>query len=135
MLRMVFNIEVVNENLRHLHNHTLGYNFYDNYDNTLGTSDALLDMLSTGEANVPNYSCGRKDNLLVIVDGADRDISIQISTLVGPYKVAEISNKITSDDLSDKSQFPFSHPMLPKETVLYPGIVQLLLHFGWTLIG
>ncbi|XP_070790120.1 vomeronasal type-2 receptor 26-like [Pituophis catenifer annectens] len=135
ILCTVFNIEVVNENLRHLHNHTLGYNFYDNYDNTLGTSDALLDMLSTGEANVPNYSCGRKDNLLVIVDGADRDISIQMSTLVGPYKVAEISNKIASDDLSDKTQFPFSHSMLPKETVQYPGIVQLLLHFGWTLIG
>ncbi|XP_070790115.1 vomeronasal type-2 receptor 26-like [Pituophis catenifer annectens] len=86
---MIFNIEVVNKNLRLLHNLTLGYNVHDNYDNTLGTSDALLDMLSTGEANVPNYSCGRKDNLLVIVDGANRDISIQMSTLVGPYKVAQ----------------------------------------------
>ncbi|XP_070592290.1 vomeronasal type-2 receptor 116-like [Erythrolamprus reginae] len=72
-----------------LQNLTLGYNIYDNYDNILGTLDALLDMLSTGEANVPNYSCGRKDNLLVIVDGAERDISIQMSTLVGPYKVTQ----------------------------------------------
>ncbi|XP_070790104.1 vomeronasal type-2 receptor 26-like [Pituophis catenifer annectens] len=89
---MIFNIEVVNKNEQLLRNCTLGYNIYDNYDNTLGTSEALLGMLSTGEANVPNYSCGRKDNLLVILDGADRDISVQMSTLVGPYKVAQLMN-------------------------------------------
>ncbi|XP_070790099.1 vomeronasal type-2 receptor 26-like [Pituophis catenifer annectens] len=135
ILYMIFNIEVVNKNHQLLRNCTLGYNIYDNYLNTLGTSDALLDTLSTGEANVPNYSCGRKDNLLVILDGADRDISVQMSTLVGPYKVAQLSNRIASEALNDKSQFPFFHPMLPKEGIQYPGIVQLLLHFGWTFIG
>ncbi|XP_070790247.1 vomeronasal type-2 receptor 26-like [Pituophis catenifer annectens] len=86
---MIFNIEMVKKNPQLLQNLTLGYNIYDNYDNTLGTSDALLDMLSTGEANVPNYSCGRKDNLLALIAGASRDISIQMSTLVGPYKVPQ----------------------------------------------
>ncbi|KAG6466322.1 type-2 vomeronasal receptor [Crotalus adamanteus] len=135
LLPMVFNIELVRENPQLLHNLTLGYNIHDNYDNTLGTSDALLDMLSTGEANVPNYSCGRKDKLLALVDGTDRESSIQMSTLAGTYKVPQVSDIITSEALSDKSQFPFFHPMLPKEGIQYPAIVQLLLHFGWTLIG
>ncbi|KAG6465950.1 type-2 vomeronasal receptor [Crotalus adamanteus] len=135
ILRMIFNIELVRENPQLLHNLTLGYNIHDNYDNTLGTSDALLDMLSTGEANVPNYSCGRKDKLLALVDGASRDISIQMSTLAGIYKVPQVSDNIVSEALSDKSQFPFFHPMLPKEGITYPAIVQILLHFGWTLIG
>ncbi|KAG6539372.1 type-2 vomeronasal receptor [Crotalus adamanteus] len=135
ILRMIFNIEVVNKNHQLLHNRTLGYNLYDNYLNTLGTSDALLDMLSSGEANVPNYSCGRKDNLLALFDGALEDISIQMSTLGGPYKVAQVSDNIASEALSDKSQFPFFHPMLPKEGIQYPAIVQILLHFGWILIG
>ncbi|KAG6523060.1 type-2 vomeronasal receptor [Crotalus adamanteus] len=135
ILRMIFNIEVVNKNHQLLHNRTLGYNLYDNYSNTLGTSDALLDMLSSGEANVPNYSCGGKDNLLALVDGALEDISIQMSTLGGPYKVAQVSDNIASEALSDKSQFPFFHPMLPKEGIQYPAIIQILLHFGWTLIG
>ncbi|KAG6465958.1 type-2 vomeronasal receptor [Crotalus adamanteus] len=135
ILRMIFNIELVKLTPQLLHNLTLGYNIHDNYDNTLGTSDALLDMLSTGEANVPNYSCGRKDKLLALVDGASRDISIQMSTLAGIYKVPQVSDNIASEALSDKSQFPFFHPMLPKEGIQYPAIVQILLHFGWTLIG
>ncbi|KAG6539376.1 type-2 vomeronasal receptor [Crotalus adamanteus] len=135
ILCMIFNIEVVNKNHQLLHNHTLGYNIHDNYSNTLGTSDALLDMLSTGEANVPNYSCGRKDNLLALLDGALEDISIQMSTLVGPYKIAQVRERIASEVLSDKSQYPFFHPMFPKEGFYSSGIVQLLLHFGWTLIG
>ncbi|KAG6465957.1 type-2 vomeronasal receptor [Crotalus adamanteus] len=135
ILRMIFNIELVRENPELLHNLTVGYNIHDNYDNTLGTSDALMEMLSTGEANVPNYSCGRKDKLLALVDGADRDVSIQMSTLAGTYKVPQVSERIASEDLSDKSLFPFFHPMLPKEGIQYPGIIQILLHFGWTLIG
>ncbi|KAK9405188.1 type-2 vomeronasal receptor [Crotalus adamanteus] len=135
ILRMICNIELVRKNPKLLHNLTLGYNIHDNYDNTLGTSDALLDMLSIGEANVPNYSCGRKEKLLAIVDGASRDNSIQMSTLAGTYKVPQVSDRIASETLSDKSQFPFFHPMFPKEGIQYPAIVQILLHFGWTLIG
>ncbi|XP_070592684.1 uncharacterized protein [Erythrolamprus reginae] len=133
--RFIFNIQVVNKNHHRLHNLTLGYNIHDNYLDTLGTSDALLDMLSTGEANVPNYSCGRKSHLLALLDGASRDISTQMSTLVGTYKVPQISDKIASVALSDKSRFPFFHQMFPKEGIQYPGIVQVILHFGWTLIG
>ncbi|KAG6539431.1 type-2 vomeronasal receptor [Crotalus adamanteus] len=135
LLPMICNIELVRENPWLLHNITLGYNIHDNYDNTLGTSDALLDMLSTGEANVPNYSCGRKDKLLALFDAADRDSSIQMSTLAGTYKVPQVSKRIALEALSDKSQFPFFHPMLPKEGIQYPAVVQILLHFGWTLIG
>ncbi|KAG6465948.1 type-2 vomeronasal receptor [Crotalus adamanteus] len=135
ILHMICNIELVRENPKLLHNLTLGYNIHDNYDNTLGTSDALLDMLSTGEANVPNYSCGRKEKLLALVDEASRDSSIQMSTLAGTYKVPQVSDRIASEALSDKSQFPFFHPMFPKEGIQYPTIVQILLHFGWTLIG
>ncbi|XP_060541801.1 vomeronasal type-2 receptor 26-like isoform X2 [Pantherophis guttatus] len=92
-------------------------------------------MLSTGEANVPNYGCGRKENLLALLDAADKAISIQMSTLGGTYKVPQINLETASEALSDKSQFPFFHRMLPKDGILYPAIVHLLLHFRWTLIG
>ncbi|XP_070790197.1 vomeronasal type-2 receptor 26-like [Pituophis catenifer annectens] len=131
----IFDIQVINRNPQLLHNLTLGYNIHDNYLNTLGTSEALLDMLSTGEANVPNYSCGRKDNILALLDAADRDVSIQMSTLVGPYKVPQMNYASGSAALSDKNQFPFFHRMVFKEGIQYPGIIQLLLHFRWTLIG
>ncbi|XP_070790128.1 vomeronasal type-2 receptor 26-like [Pituophis catenifer annectens] len=135
LLRYIFNIQVVNKTPRLLQNLTLGYNIHDNYLNTLLTSDALMDMLSTGEANVPNYSCGRKDYILALVDAATYDISIQMSTLGDTYKVPQINFELFSDLLHDKSQLPFYHSFFPKKGVLYPGIVQVLLHFRWTLVG
>ncbi|XP_039222352.1 vomeronasal type-2 receptor 26-like [Crotalus tigris] len=87
---MVFAIQVVNENPQLLPNLTLGYNMHDNYVSTLATSEAVLDILSSGEANVPNYSCGRKENLLALLDAAKRETSIQMSRLVGIYKVPQL---------------------------------------------
>ncbi|XP_013926834.1 PREDICTED: vomeronasal type-2 receptor 26-like [Thamnophis sirtalis] len=96
---------MVNKKHQLPHNLTLGCNIHDNYLNTLGTSDALLDMLSTGEANVPNYSCGRKDNLLALVDGALEDISIQMTTLASPYKVTQLYPFLKKKELSNLSLF------------------------------
>ncbi|XP_070592174.1 vomeronasal type-2 receptor 26-like [Erythrolamprus reginae] len=135
ILRFIFTIELVNKNAQLLQKITLGYNIHDNNLNPLGTSEALLDMQSTGEDNVPNYACGRNDHLLALLDGADRDISIQMSTLAASYKIPQISYATASEALSDKSQFPFFYWMLPKVGILFPAIVQLLLHFRWTLIG
>ncbi|KAK9405480.1 type-2 vomeronasal receptor [Crotalus adamanteus] len=135
ILRYIFNIQMINKTPQLLHNLTLGYNIHDNYLNVLGTSEALLEMLSTGEANVPNFSCGRKDNILTLVDGAPEDISIQMSTLGGTYKVPQISFDLFSELLHDKSQLPFYHRLFPKKGFLYPEIVQVLLHFRWTLVG
>ncbi|XP_070789455.1 vomeronasal type-2 receptor 26-like [Pituophis catenifer annectens] len=135
ILRYIFNIQVVNKTPQLLQNLTFGYNIHDNYLNILGTSEALLDILSTGEANIPNYSCGKKDNILTLVDGAPEDISIQMSTLGSTYKVPQISFDLFSELLHDKSQLPFYHRLFPKKGFLYPEIVQVLLHFRWTLVG
>ncbi|KAG6539381.1 type-2 vomeronasal receptor [Crotalus adamanteus] len=136
LLILAFTIQTVNKYPQFLPNLTLGYTLHDNYFSTLGTSDALLDILSTGQANVPNYSCGRKENLLAVVDGALSETSTQMSTLVGTYKIPQISDAIVSEALNDKSKFPFFNRMLPTlKGITYPAIVQLLLHFRWTLIG
>ncbi|XP_070590793.1 vomeronasal type-2 receptor 26-like [Erythrolamprus reginae] len=135
LLRYVFNTQLVNKTSRLIKNFTLGYNIHDNYLNTLLTSDALMDMLSTGEGNVPNYGCGRKDHILALIDSAMYDISTQMSTLGDTYKVPQINFELFSELLHDKSQLPFSHSFFPNKGVFYPGIVQVLLHFRWTLVG
>ncbi|KAG6539491.1 type-2 vomeronasal receptor [Crotalus adamanteus] len=135
MLSFLFAIKEINQNPHILFNSTLGYNVYENYFHEQMTSEALLDLLSEGEANVPNYSCGRQRNTVAVLEGADTDMSIQISTMLGTYKIPQISYSFDSQILSDKTQFPFFYPMLPAEGVQYPGMVELVLHFRWTLVG
>ncbi|XP_070790228.1 vomeronasal type-2 receptor 26-like [Pituophis catenifer annectens] len=132
ILSFLFAIQVINQNPNISFNVTLGYNIYDNYFRAEMTSDPLLDQLSEGEANVPNYSCGRQSNTVAVLEGADTDISIQISTMLGTYKIPQISYSFDSQVLSDETSF--FYPMLPAEGVQYPGMVKLVLHFRWTLL-
>ncbi|KAK9405549.1 type-2 vomeronasal receptor [Crotalus adamanteus] len=124
----------INHNNPLLLNLTLGYNTYENFYKVEMTSDPLLDLLSDGEANIPNYKCGRQRNTMVVED-AETGISIQISNMLGIYKIPQISCNFGSKILRDKTQFPFFYPMFPAEGVQYPGIVKLLLYFRWTLVG
>ncbi|KAG6539458.1 type-2 vomeronasal receptor [Crotalus adamanteus] len=133
MLSFLFAIQAINKNLNILFNVTLGYNIYDNYFSTQMTSEALLDLLSEGEANIPNYNCGRQRNTLAVLEGADTDTSIQISTMLGTDKIPQINHSFDSQVLRDET--PFFYPMLPAEGVQYPGMVKLVLHFRWTLVG
>ncbi|KAM6469635.1 vomeronasal type-2 receptor 26-like [Liasis olivaceus] len=107
-------IQEINQSPLFLPNISLGYTIHDNYFDPRMTSNVLLDLLSAGEANVPNYSCGKKKNILAILEGTDSDCLIQISTMSGTYKVPQTA---------------------PKEGVQYPGIIKLLQYFKWTLIG
>ncbi|KAH0630693.1 hypothetical protein JD844_013984 [Phrynosoma platyrhinos] len=105
----LYTIQEINRNPKLLPNISLGYSTYDNYFNALLTYDALLDLLSAGGRNIPNYNCGRQKE--------------------------PVSYGLISQDVNDDTQFPFYYQMTPKEEILYPGIVQLLLHLGWTWIA
>ncbi|KAG6530686.1 type-2 vomeronasal receptor [Crotalus adamanteus] len=134
-LPFLFATEEIDKNGHLLPNITLGYNVYQIFFKVEMTSDPLLDLLSDGEANVPNYRCGQQRNTVAVLEGAETGISIQISTMLGTYKIPQISYNLASQILRDKTQFPFFYPMLPAEGVQYPGMVKLLLYFKWTMVG
>ncbi|XP_029141355.1 vomeronasal type-2 receptor 26-like [Protobothrops mucrosquamatus] len=126
----------INQDPRILPNLTLGYNIHDNYFDARTTSEGLVDLLSPGQADVPNYKCGgRQNNLLAIIEGTETDISFLISSMSGNYKIPQVSYSFVSHVLSDKTQFPFFYTMVPKEGVQYLGILKLLLHFQRTSVG
>ncbi|XP_077779731.1 vomeronasal type-2 receptor 26-like [Podarcis muralis] len=137
LLSFFFAIQEINQNPRLLPNITLGYNIYENFFHGRITYEALVDLVSSRQANVPNYNCGEKNNLIAVLEGADSDSenSIQISSMLGIYKMPQVNYAFGSHVLNDKRQFPFFYRTVPKEDTIYPAIVKLLHHFRWKFIG
>ncbi|XP_054832614.1 vomeronasal type-2 receptor 26-like [Eublepharis macularius] len=135
ILTFLLAIQEINQNPRILPNVTLGYDIYDNYFSARLTYDGALDLLFMRKENIPNYHCGGQKNLLAVLEGSESEIPIQVSSLLGIYKIPLVSYGFVSHILHDPAQFPFLYRIVPKEEQQYLGIVKLLLYFQWTWIG
>ncbi|XP_077187425.1 vomeronasal type-2 receptor 26-like [Paroedura picta] len=135
LLPFLFATEEINKQPRILPNISLGYNVYENHFNALMTSDAVVDLLSGGQKNVPNYSCGGQNKLLAVLEGANSETSNQISTILSIHKIPQISYAFVNHVLKDETQLPFVYRLAPKQNVYFMGIVKMLLHFRWMWIG
>ncbi|KAK9405793.1 type-2 vomeronasal receptor [Crotalus adamanteus] len=125
----------INQNPKLLPNITLGYSIYENFFNARITYEVMMDLLSTGQENVPNYSCGRQSNLLAVLEETDSELFTSISTMLGIYKIPQINYGVISHIPEQKHHFPFFYRVSPKQEPPHLAIIKLLLHFRWTWIG
>ncbi|XP_025032544.1 vomeronasal type-2 receptor 26-like [Python bivittatus] len=135
ILPFLFAIHDINQDPTLLANFTLGYSIYDNYDDVRTTFSPMVDLLSPGQLNIPNYRCGKQDGLLAIIEKSDTEISEQISILSSTYKIPQVGYNFVSQALNDKTQFPFIYRMVPKEEFVYHAIIKLLLYFRANWVG
>ncbi|XP_039211273.1 vomeronasal type-2 receptor 26-like [Crotalus tigris] len=135
VLPFFFATHEINQNPKLLPNITLGYSIYENFFNARITYEVMMDLLSTGQENVPNYSCGRQNNLLAVLEGTDSELFTSISTMLGIYKIPQINYGVISHIPEQKHHFPFFYQVSPKQEPPHLAIIKLLLHFQWTWIG
>ncbi|XP_061448083.1 vomeronasal type-2 receptor 26-like [Rhineura floridana] len=132
LLALVFAVKEINENLKILPNVTLGFHIYDSYFNQRMAYQATLDLPST---LIPNYKCNIQKKLISVIGGLDFDTSLYMAIILGIYKIPQLAYGSFAPEETDQSQsIPF-YRMVPNEDHQYTGIVELLLHFGWTWVG
>ncbi|KAG6466943.1 type-2 vomeronasal receptor [Crotalus adamanteus] len=135
ILALAFAVKEINEDSQILPNVTLGFHIYDSYHNPRMTYRTTLDLLFKSQEFVPNYKCDSRKNLIAIIGGLGSDTSSYMAESINVYKIPQLTyGSFSQEDFQINKLSPL-YCMVPKEDHQYIGIIQLLLHFGWTWIG
>ncbi|XP_039220526.1 vomeronasal type-2 receptor 26-like [Crotalus tigris] len=135
ILALAFAVKEINEDSQILPNVTLGFHIYDSYHNPRMTYRTTLDLLFKSQEFVPNYKCDSRKNLIAIIGGLGSDTSSYMAESINVYKIPQLTyGSFAQEDCHINKLSPL-YCMVPKEDHQYIGIIQLLLHFGWTWIG
>ncbi|XP_054850486.1 vomeronasal type-2 receptor 26-like [Eublepharis macularius] len=135
LLALVFAINEINENPKILPNVTLGYHIYDSYYDVRMTYRTILDLLFNFHRLVPNYKYDTQKYTIAVIGGLGSDISSRMSDMLDLYRIPQLAYGSFASQEGDRTESPPFYRMVPNEAQQCKGIVQLLLHFGWTWVG
>ncbi|KAK9397921.1 type-2 vomeronasal receptor [Crotalus adamanteus] len=133
-LALAFAVNEINGNSMILPNRTLGFHVYDSHFDAQITYQNTLNLLFNQKPTILNYNCSKKIPAAVI-GGTDSETSLHIATILGIYKIPQVTYCLYAPPVNDISHPSFLYRMVPNEAHQYIGIVQLLLHFQWKWIG
>ncbi|XP_007497364.3 vomeronasal 2 receptor 618 isoform X1 [Monodelphis domestica] len=134
-LTVQFAVDEINKDPHLLPNVTLGYQFLNNFHQSQMAVENSLMWLSGKGPTIPNYSCDRQHKSMVVIGGMSSTLSMAMATLLGLYKVPQLTYGLFDLLLSDEVQYPFVYQLGSRESTLHLAAVQLMLHFGWTWVG
>ncbi|NP_001093049.1 vomeronasal 2 receptor 630 [Monodelphis domestica] len=134
-LTVQFTVDEINNDPHLLPNISLGYQLLNNFhESGLAVENSLM-WLSGKGPTIPNYSCDRQHKSIVVIGGMSSTLSMAMATLLGLYKVPQLSYGSFDLLLSDEVLYPYVYQLGSRESTLHLAAVQLMLHFGWTWVG
>lgn len=141
---MVYAIDDINKKGLLLPNVTLGFEIYDScFDFTVTVARCLHFLKKTRDTychfSSPGYNdCGVPidEGPLVGVVGAQRSVcTIEAAMLLATDAIPVVSYLSTSDELSNRSKYPYFMRTVAPDTLQIKVIRDILLHFGWTFVN
>ncbi|XP_033024122.1 vomeronasal type-2 receptor 26-like [Lacerta agilis] len=135
VLSLAYAVKEINENCKILPNITLGFHIYDSHFDAQITYQNTLNLLFNQKRIVLNYNCDMQKNLIAVIGGLDSETSFHIATVLGLYKIPQVTYCLYAPGVSDVTQRSPLYRMVPNEEHQYTGIVKLLLHFQWKWVG
>ncbi|XP_044537056.1 vomeronasal type-2 receptor 26-like, partial [Gracilinanus agilis] len=134
-LTFQFAVDEINKDPHLLPNITLGYQLLSNFHQSQLAMENSLIWLSGKGPTIPNYNCDMQHKSVAVIGGMTSTFSVAMATLLGLYKVPQISYGPFDPLLSDNVQYPYVYQMGSRESTLHLAVVQLMLHFGWIWVG
>ena len=131
---MLFAIDRINADAKLLPNISLGYDVRDTCQiDSVGLEESL-DLVIRGSRF---YYQGETDRLptVGIVGPSASQVSIPSAGLGQLFKMPQVSYASSSPDLSDKERYGYFRRTIPPDTFQAQAIIDLLLHFNWTLVS
>ncbi|XP_053216017.1 vomeronasal type-2 receptor 26-like [Podarcis raffonei] len=135
ILALAFAVKEINENPTILSNISLGFRIINSYFNARMTYKATLNLLSTQQRFVPNFSCHNQNNMISLIGGCFSEISANIAVILASKKTPQLTYGTFLPSGDEKMYFPLLYRMVPNEAHQYMGAVRLFQHFGWTWVG
>ncbi|XP_054850047.1 vomeronasal type-2 receptor 26-like [Eublepharis macularius] len=90
ILALAFAVKEINENPQIMPNVSFGFRIYDSYFNARWAYDVTMRLTSSQNQFVPNYKCDTWNNLIAVIGGLDREISLHVATILGTYKIPQL---------------------------------------------
>uniref|UniRef100_A0A8C6VNN0 G-protein coupled receptors family 3 profile domain-containing protein n=1 Tax=Naja naja TaxID=35670 RepID=A0A8C6VNN0_NAJNA len=119
---MLFVVKKINEDLQLLPNITLGFRISETYGGEY-TYLATMELFSSQNRFIPNYTCGILNKLISVVGTLDPNVSFDMEDILSTFKVPQVR-------CIDEVVYT-----LLCQDFYFRGILQLLVHFRWTWVG
>ncbi|XP_063158713.1 vomeronasal type-2 receptor 26-like, partial [Candoia aspera] len=90
-LALQFTVKEINENPQILPNHTLGFHIYNSYFTATWTYRATLELFSTKERFIPNYTCDLQKRPTAAIGGPSSAVGAHMNTILSLYKMPQLN--------------------------------------------